>query len=275
MPRNPKEAQVRPTTNHRVGVGMCATAFAVLSFVGSAAAQQTPRIPVLSRLVPWGIFSSIQSSHATATVSPVTVPRSAVVVAQPAPTIPTSPSQTIKKITFEIPRLGDGQERPVSGQSVSLSLDGATAGFVVFPITIPRASGCVGKGGVTHGCFKMTTTDLTVSNTGIVSGKTTTVSNDDLQGFTGGASVLLLDEAGNVQEVVEAGCWGVSVGQTRTDVWHKNVALDAVLRTRKIQLFHYHHAPCGRKAAAFFRDLKTAGDALGPWTTVAAAVMGG
>ena len=176
----------------------------------------------------------------------------------------------VKSVSFQVPATFRGQ-LPKVGQTIFLSQDGSTAGFVAFPIQVPEANECVGRG-TAHGCFSMKTTDMQVSNTGIISGHTHVVSKDEISGFEGNLEVRLQDEYGNDLWLGHIGCWGVNMRSGRDEPWSLNAPADAVLKTVHVKVYQYNSG-CGDKAKSFFDDLQAAAQAAGPIVTVAASII--
>ena len=149
-----------------------------------------------------------------------------------------------KTIFFTVGPVPAGEEPPRTKQMVFLSVDGKTAGYVRFPLRIPFAKDCVGRG-TGKGCFRMETKDAKVSNTGLVTGKTHTVSEDVIEGFTGQVWVHLLDRAGNPVAIKRAGCYGVNMRQGRDDVWSVQFTADVAGQAARAEIWHARSG-CGR-----------------------------
>src|SRR5438132_1533697 len=92
---------------------------------------------------------------------------------------------------------------------LALAGDAKTGGFISFPIRAPDTDECLGRGSA-HGCFIMRSSDVQVSNTGIIAGKTHIFSEDAINGFQGNVEVRLQDQYGNDLWLGHVGCWGVN-----------------------------------------------------------------
>jgi hypothetical protein len=160
----------------------------------------------------------------------------------------TNPNATASKpgktVTFRIVPPNPGDEQPRPGQHILLSIDGKTAAYTQFPLRVPNAKNCVGEG-TGHGCFRMETKDAKVSNTGLITGKTHTISEDVIEGFTGQVWVHLMDRNGNPIMIRRAGCYGVNMRQGRDDVWSVQVPKDSVGMVSIAEIWHARSG-CGR-----------------------------
>jgi hypothetical protein len=141
-----------------------------------------------------------------------------------------------KQISFKV-TVPSGDEAPRTGLLVLLSLDAKTAAYTRFPLRIPFARNCVGEG-PGHGCFRMETKDAKVSITGLITGKTHTISEDVIEGFTGQVWVHLLDRNGNPLAIRRAGCFGVNMRQGRDDVWSVQMPSDTVGMAARAEIWH-------------------------------------
>lgn len=236
----------------------------LLAFASAGAAQQRPiLLPpglFMGMLLNWGSIVSIQGSQALAAAAPTRRGGWGGPLSK-------TKAAGYKQVQFQIPPGLPQQPRP--GQTVYLSSDGQTVGIVKFAIHVPNLDECLGRG-LAQGCFIMRTSDITVSNTGIVTGVTQVQSDDAIEGFQGNVAVRLLDPDGNdLVPVLQVGCWGVNMRSGRTEPWSVTAAPDLVVKTREVKVYQYKSG-CGDKAADFFRYLKAAGDALGPIITAVA-----
>jgi hypothetical protein len=148
-------------------------------------------------------------------------------------------------LTFKTP--SDLREKLVTDQTVYLGSDGKTVGVVTFPIAVPSTETTVGRAGGTFGDkgkFDVTTTDMQVFNTGVISGTTKVFSESYTNGFQGGVAVQLLDASGTPLEApLPVGCWGVNMRSGRTTAWSVQVPASAAAQTATVKLYQYN--ACG------------------------------
>lgn len=136
------------------------------------------------------------------------------------------------------------QDKVKVGQPVWATLDLKAASFVGFPIEVPKAKNCVGHG-PGNGCFRMETSDVLVSNNGLVSGKTHIISEDFIEGFTGAVWIRLYDREGNPIAVERGGCYGVNLRQGRTEIWKLTLPTETAVQAYRAQIYHVK-SPCSR-----------------------------
>lgn len=148
-----------------------------------------------------------------------------------------------QNIFFTIAAVPPGEEPPKLRQMVFLSVDRTTAGYVRFPLLIPKAKNCVGEGNA-GGCFRMETKDAKVSNTGLITGKTHIISDDYIEGFTGQVWVHLLDSRKNPIAIRRAGCYGVNPRSGRDEVWSAQVPADTARMASRAEIWHVKSS-CG------------------------------
>src|SRR2546427_7189757 len=230
----------------------------------SCAAQQAlvvarSRAPTV--LSPWGAFATIQGPHATATAR---------TAGRGWPRKMSSRVAMVRAVDFQIPACYTGQQ-PRQGQTVYLAGDGKTGGFISFPIRAPDTDECIGRGSA-RGCFIMRSSDVQVSNTGMVAGKTHIFSEDAVNGFQGNVEVRLQDQDGNDLWLGHVGCWGVNMRSGRDEVWSANAPLDAVLQGARVKLYEYDSSCGDDKLKAFFDELKAGAEAAGEVIKVIVAV---
>jgi hypothetical protein len=233
----------------------------------SCAAQQAlevARSGAPAALSTWGAFASIQGAHATATAT-------AKRAESGWPRRMKSRVAVVRAVEFQIPACYTGQQ-PRQGQTVFLSADGKTGGFISFPIRVPDTDECVGRGPA-KGCFIIRSNEVQVSNTGLVAGRTTVISEDAIYGFQGNVEVRLQDQYGNDLWMGHVVCRGVNMRSNETVPWSDTVPRDVVLQTARVKVYQYN-ASCGDdKVKAFFDDLKAGADAVGDVIKVVAAVV--
>lgn len=230
-----------------------------------ASAQTISPTPSRVTLYPWGAFAS-DGSGVTAKVAPA--PTGILLQSR----IATATAAPLTWVNFTIPSTYTG-ERPLANQAVYLSADGKWAGFSSYPMTLPEANQCVGRGPA-NGCFSMRTFSVKVSNTGIVSGITKVTSDDDLAGFSGNVEIFLVKKDGNVVVMQHAGCWGVNLRSGREVPWSFNPPRDSLLQAASVQVFQYQDG-CGRdRAKAFFAELQAGAQAAAPIVQVFVSASG-
>jgi hypothetical protein len=128
-----------------------------------------------------------------------------------------------------------------------MNLDRTALAITPFPVKDYKSSKIKGKSS-----WKMTT-DVTVSNSGRIDGKTKTKSSEAMRGFTGGVEVLLTDRAGNILYQTALRKYGVNGtamgGQSeRTENWSETVPGDALNKVSAV-VIHHSYEPKVRLAA--------------------------
>lgn len=210
---------------------------------------------------PWGKVTSLQGS----TVTAARHDRVALAVHG----APSGASIGAMTLTFQAPPALP--EPLVAGQTVYLSSDGDTAGVVTFPIKVQSTQTVVGRGSG-NGKFKMTTTGMQLSNTGIITGTTQINSEDYINGFDGNVAVGILDANGNdLVPTVQVGCWGVNLRSGRTQVWSATVPASVAAQARSVTLYQFNNS-CGSNVAAFLATATAVATAVGPIATAVAAL---
>ncbi|MDQ3223113.1 MAG: hypothetical protein M3Q75_06545 [Gemmatimonadota bacterium] len=134
-----------------------------------------------------------------------------------------------------------------AGQLVERTLDGTRIAVTPFPVKDSKESKIKGKSS-----WKMWT-DVTVSNSGRIDGKTKIKSSEAARGFTGGVEVVLTDRAGNILHQTQLRTYGVNGtamgGQSsRTVNWNETVSPDALNKVRAV-VIHHSYEPKVRLAA--------------------------
>lgn len=186
--------------------------------------------------------------------------------AQRASTTSTSAPSAIR---FTFPTAYQGDVKP--GQPVWLTLDATKARFTGFPIEAGKMTTTVGRGSG-NGKFLVTTRDIKLGPTGMITGWAKIESEDFINGFTGVAWFELLDHDGNPLHQDRAICRGVNQRSGSTERWDKQVPPEIAVQTKTIRMYHGHMG-CGRdRFSEAMEDLKQAGEAAGAWVEVAAAV---
>jgi hypothetical protein len=253
-----------------------------------ARADTVPAVPALKGFSQWGAITTLQGSVANAALHTVSTHTSSSTSGPP--NLRTAVSSTAalanlpSKLHFTVPAklMESPATAPQPGQAIFISAAGIgstpTIAFIKFPITLPTTTTCTAHASKTlidqsPGCFNVITSNLTVSNTGLINGTTEVFSTDDFQGFQGAVAVRLLDINGNLlAPEVQEGCWGVNPRTGVTHTWNQQVDPSIALQTVYVRLDQYSTS-CGTdKAAAFFAELSAAATAAGPVITAIAAI---
>jgi hypothetical protein len=151
-------------------------------------------------------------------------------------------SSDAKAVAFSIAPELQGKVGP--SQLVWTNLAKSLVAYAAFPLAIPSGKNCVGEG-PGKGCFRMETSEAKVSHTGLTTGKTKTISEDVISGFTGATWVQIYDKAGNPLAIRRAGCWGVNMRQGRTEAWSVQFPADTAGMAAKADVWHVQ-SPCDR-----------------------------
>lgn len=172
-------------------------------------------------------------------------------------------------IQFTFPSMYQGDVKP--GQPVWLTIDRTTARFTGFPIEVGKMTTTVGRG-TGNGKFLVTTRDVKLGSTGVITGWVKVHSEDYIEGFTGVAWFELLDHRGEPLHQDRVICRGVNQRSGSTERWENRVPPEVAVQTRTIRMYHGRMG-CGRdRFSEAMEDLKQAGEAAGAWVKVAAAV---
>src|SRR5438128_4015091 len=273
-----RRTTMRVMTEYQRSTKAASSLALLLALAGHAPAQQRPAGParvacavqqtlVVGRsgappiLSTWGAFASIEGPHATATAK----------AAGPGGRRKMSSRVAmVRTVEFQIPACYTGQQ-PKEGQTVFLAGDGKTGGFISFPIRAPDTDECLGRGSA-HGCFIMRSSDVQVSNTGIIAGKTHIFSEDAINGFQGNVEVRLQDQYGNDLWLGHVLCRGVNMRSGSDEVWTATPPMEAVLQSAQVKLYEYNSSCGDDKVKAFFDALKAGADAAGEVIKVIVAV---
>jgi hypothetical protein len=145
-------------------------------------------------------------------------------------------------VAFDVPTNLLNRVKP--GQPVWTNIDKTKVRFIEFPLLVPKAKDCVGKG-PGKGCFRMETSDVNVTATGKITGRTHLMSEDVIEGFTGAVWVLLYDREGNRIFAERGGCYGVNLREGRTEVWTINGAAETVAAAARAEVWQVK-SPCSR-----------------------------
>lgn len=123
------------------------------------------------------------------------------------------------------------------GQAVAMNLDKTALAITPFPVTDSKESKING-----NSSWKMWT-EVTVSNSGRIDGKTRIKSSEAARGFTGGVEVVLTDRAGNIQHQTQLRTYGVNgtaMGgkSERTENWSETVPAEALNKVSAVVVYH-------------------------------------
>lgn len=252
-----------------------------------ARADTVPAVPALKGFSQWGSITTLQGSVANAALKTVSTQTTTTSSSGP-PNLKSASISVLANLPtqlhFTVPAqlMESSATTPKPGQAVFISGGGIgstpTIAFIKFPITLPTTTTCTGHAtksliDESPGCFNVITSNLTVSNTGLINGTTEVFSTDDYQGFQGAVAVRLLDINGNLlAPEVQEGCWGVNPRTGVTHTWTQTVDPSIALQAVYVGLDQYSTS-CGTdKAAAFFAELSAAATAAGPVITAIAAL---
>lgn len=90
---------------------------------------------------------------------------------------------------------------------------------------------------------------ISVSEEGVIDGKTLIGSSNPILGFTGGVEVLLVDRSSNILYQSPLRTYGVLPSGSRTSTWHEAAPIGAVNQVRAV-LIHHSYEPKVRLAAS-------------------------
>ena len=171
-----------------------------------------------------------------------------------------------KALAFNIAPALQGKVGP--RQQVLINIAKTMVAYAEFPLTVPFGKNCVGEG-TGKGCFRMETSEVRVSHTGLTTGKTKTISEDVISGFTGATWVQIYDRNGNPLAIRRAGCWGVNMRSGRTEAWSVQFPADTVGMASKAGVWHVQ-SPCDRdRWDAIMDKAKKAAEVAAAWRSSA------